>query len=73
MADGVASPQAPELVEGGPMWPRLWFLGQSAQEVGRGPPTSEKAPGKAPTVELPPPEMDEELTQWLQEEEDVAE
>ena len=35
--------------------------------------TSEKTQGKAPAVELPPLEMDEELMWWLQEEEVEAE
>ena len=48
-------------------------MGQRAREVGWGPPASKKAWGKAPAVELPPPEMDEELVRWLQEEENVAE
>ena len=38
----VAPLQAPELVESGPMWPRL-FSGQGAWEERRGPPTSGKA------------------------------
>ena len=54
------------------MWPGL-FSGQGAREEGRGPPTSEKARGKAPAVELPPPETDEEMAWWLQEEEDAVE
>ena len=41
--------------------------------MGQGLPTSEKAWGKAPTVELLPPETDEELVLWLQEEEDAVE
>ena len=36
------------------MWPGC-SLGQGAQEEGREAPTSEKAWGKAPAVELPPP------------------
>ena len=55
------------------MWSGLFFLGQGAREVGQGPPTSEKAWGKAPTVEPPPLEMDEELVWWLHWEEDAAE
>ena len=47
--------QAPELVEDGPMWPRLWFLGQSAQEVGRGLPASEKALGEGAHCRAPTP------------------
>ena len=54
------------------MWPGL-FSGQGAREEGLGPPTSEKAWGKAPTLEQPPPETDKELVQWLQEEEVAAE
>ena len=49
------------------------FLGQSAREEGRGPPASENAWGKAPAVEPPPLEMDEEMAWQLQEEEDAAE
>ena len=40
------------------MWAGL-FSGKGAQEEGREAPTSEKAQGKAPAVELPPLEMDE--------------
>ena len=65
--------QVPELEEGRPMGPRFWHSGQDAQEAGWEPPTSEKARGKAPTVELLPPEMDEELVQWLHQEEIAAE
>ena len=72
-AAGMVAPlQAPELVEVGPVWAGL-FLGQGAQEEGRGLPTSEKAWGKAPTVEPPPPEINEELVRWLQQEEEEAE
>ena len=55
------------------MGPQFWHGGQGAQEAGQGLPTSEKAWGKAPSVELPTPEMDEELAQWLQQEEIVVE
>ena len=48
-------------------------MGQSAQEVGRGLPTSEKARGKAPIVKPPPLETDEELAWWLQDEEVAVE
>ena len=64
MAGMVVSLQAPELVEGIPEWPGL-FLGQAAQEEGREVPTSKKAQGKAPTVELLPPEMDVEMAGHL--------
>ena len=54
------------------MWPGL-FSGQGAREKGREVPASEKARGKAPTVKLPPPEMDKEMAQHLQEEKKEAE
>ena len=40
--------------------------------MGRGLPTSEKAWGKVPSVEPPPPDMDEQLAWHPQQEEDVA-
>ena len=60
LAGRVAPLQAPEPVQGGPMWPGL-FSGQGAREEGRELPTSEKDRGKAPTVEPPPPETDKEM------------
>ena len=54
------------------MWPGL-FLGEGAREEGRRPSASEKAPGKVPAVEPPPPEMDVEMVQHLQWEEEEAE
>ena len=48
-------------------------MGQSAQGKGQGPPASEKAQGKAPTVEPPPPEMDKEMAWHLQWEEQEVE
>ena len=64
--------QAPELVEGGPMSPRL-FSGQGTWEEGWGLLASKKAQGKVPAVEPLPLEMDEGLAWWLQEEENEAE
>ena len=72
-AGRVAPLQVPELVQGGPMWPGMWFLHQGAWKAGWGPPTSEKAWGKAPAVEPPPPEMDKELARQLQEKENEVE
>ena len=69
---GTAPLWVPELAEVGPIWPGL-FLGEGAQEEGWEAPTSEKAQGKAPAVELPPPETDEEMAQCLQEEEKEVE
>ena len=54
------------------MWLGL-FSGQGAREEGQGPPTRKKTWGKAPAVELPPPEMDEELAWQLQDEEVMVE
>ena len=65
--------EAPEPEEGRPMGPRFWHRSQDAWEAGQEAPASDKAWGKAPTVELPPPEMDEELVQHLQWEEIAAE
>ena len=48
--------------EGRPIGPGFWH-GEDALEEGREVPISEKAQGKAPAVELPPPEADEELAQ----------
>ena len=56
----------PEPAEVGLKWPGL-FLGEGAQEEGQEAPTSETAWGKAPAVELPHPEMDEEMAWRLQE------
>ena len=44
------------------------FAGQNAQEEDQELPGSEKARGKAQTAESPPPEMDAEMAQQLQEE-----
>ena len=49
------------------------FVGQNAQEEDQELPGSEKAWGKAQTAESPPPEMDVEIAQQLQEEEREAE
>ena len=76
--DGMSTPWALDLQH---VWEVLlgWLAkqakegGEAVAEEGRGLPTSEKAWGKAPAVEPPPPEMDKEMVQWLQEEEDVAE
>ena len=73
MPGRLATLQAPELEESRPMGPGFWHGGQGAQEAGLEPTTSEKAQGKAPAVEPPPPEMDEELAQWLQQEEVAVE
>ena len=61
VASGVVPLQVPEPVEGGPVWPGLWFSGKGAWEAGQGLPASEKAWGKVPAMEPPPPETDEEL------------
>ena len=50
----------PEPVEVGPVGAKL-LLGQGAQEEGWEAPTSEKAQGKARTMEMPPPEIDVEM------------
>ena len=52
---------------------QLVVLGPKRLGGGAGLPTSEKAQGKAPAVELPPPETDKELVQRLQDEEVGAE
>ena len=54
------------------MWPGL-FLGKGAWEEGREAPASEKAQGKSPAVEPPPPEMDVEMAWHLQREEEEVE
>ena len=56
-----------------PVGPGFWFLGHSIWVARRGVPTSAKAWGTVPTMAPPPLEMDEELAQWLQQEEVVAE
>ena len=48
-------------------------LGQGIHVARRGPPTSAKAWGKAPAVELPPLQMGKELAWWLEQEEVAAE
>ena len=73
MASRLAPPEVPEPEEGRPVGPGFWHGGQDAQEEGREAPISEKARGKAPAVELLPPETDEELVWCLQQEEYAAE
>ena len=67
-AAGEAGPsEAPELAEVGPVGPSM-LLGPSAQEERREAPTSRRARGKEHTMQaLPPPEMDKEMAQCLQE------
>ena len=50
--------------------PKFWAMGPSIRVARRGPPTSWRTWGKAPKMQAvpPPPEMDKELAQWLQEE-----
>ena len=57
----LAPQQAPAPQWAMPVGPRFWFLGQGIQVARWGPPTSSKVRAKAPTMEPPPPEMDEEL------------
>ena len=71
-ASGVAPLQAPELVEGEPEWLGL-CSGKGAREGGWEVPATEKARGKAPAVEPPPPEIDDEMAQHLQWEVEEAE
>ena len=56
-----------------PAGPRFWFSSQGILEARWGPSTSTKALGKALTMDLPPPEVDKELVQWLQQEKVAAE
>ena len=55
--------QAPALERAMPMGPAFWFLGQGIRVARQGLPTSIKARGKVPAMELPPPEIDKELVQ----------
>ena len=65
LAGGLVPLQAPVPEVGPSVGPRF----HSGQGTWQGLPASEKAQGKAPAVEPPPPEMDEELARWLQQEE----
>ena len=65
VAGGLVPPEVPELEEGRPVGLKFWHM-EDAPEEGQEAPISEQAEGKAPTVELPPPEIDEELVQRLQ-------
>ena len=63
MAGGMAPLQAPGPKEDRPVGPWFWLGGQDPQEVGQDTPTSERAWGKVPTIELPPLETDEEMAE----------
>ena len=54
-----------------PTAPSFWAAGPGIWVVRQGLSASLRARGKAPVMEaaLPPPEMDEKLVQWLQDEE----
>ena len=53
----------------------FWLSGLSTWVARWGPPASSKVQGKVPAIQVVqlPPETDEELMQWLQQEEVVAE
>ena len=68
LAGGLAPQWAPAPEEAMPTGPGFWHPVQGIQVARLGLPATAKAQGKAPTVEPPPPEMDKELVQWLQQE-----
>ena len=60
-AGGLAPREVPEPEEGRPVRSGFWHRDQDDQEEWWEAPISKKAWGKAPAVELPPPERDEQL------------
>ena len=73
--DNLALGRAPVLQWAMPASPKFWATGPSIQVARQGPPTCLRAQGKAHTVQVAPlpPDVDEELVQWLQEKEVVVE